>query len=259
MGQSITKGTLLEFFIISGGVEALLVEGAADTIYDFINFRVEQTMAPTPLSTLWWRSVGNSHSAFVMETMLDELAEASQTDPFELRMKMLQKSPRHLAVLQLLREQSKWGKEAPPPGRAWGMAIHESFSSVVGHVAEVSIVDGVPKVHRVWSAVHCGQVVNPAGAAAQIEGAIAFGLSAALYQKVELKDGDIVQTNFNSYPVLRLPEMPQVMVSFVETEDSPTGLGEPGLPAIAPAVANAVYKLTQKRHRVLPFGVGATT
>lgn len=253
VGQSITKGTALEGFMIKNGIEAVLVEGVSDTQYDLKNFRVQQTLAETPLTTLWWRSVGHTHTAFVMETLIDELAHLQKKDPLELRLSLLKNSPRHVAVLELLKKKTNWGKAKPPKGRAWGLAIHDSFNSVVGHVAEVSIEDNFPKVHKVWSAVHCGQVVNPEGAATQVEGAIVFGLSAAFYQQIELKEGSIQQANFDSYDVLRMENMPEVSVSFVESAEPPTGLGEPGLPPIAPAVANAVFQLTNKRLTKLPF------
>lgn len=253
VGQSIGKDSPMEGWLIKNGIESVLVEGTSDTHYNLNTVRFQQTIAPTPLTSLWWRSVGHTHTGYVMETMMDELAEATKQDPLQMRLEMLTKSPRHIKVLELLKKQTNWGKNKAPAGRAWGIAIHESFGTVVGHVAEVSITDNTPKVHKVWSAVHCGQVVNPEGAKTQVEGAIVLGLSAAFHQQIELKDGKIVQGNFDEYDVLRLQDMPEVSVAFVETDDAPTGLGEPGVPAIAPAVANALYKLTNKRLRKLPF------
>jgi isoquinoline 1-oxidoreductase subunit beta len=253
VGQSIAKGSIMEGFVIKDGIESVLMEGVNDTHYAIPNIKVEQSMADSPLTTLWWRSVGHTHTAYVMETMIDELAFATKQDPLEMRLKMLEKSPRHVAVLNLLKKKSDWGKYKAPKGHALGIAVHESFGSVVGHVAEVSVENGVPRVHKVWSAVHCGMVVNPDGAATQVEGAIAMGISAALYQQIQLKDGEIVQKNFDEYEVVRMDSMPKVMVSFVETSEAPTGIGEPGVPPIAPAVANALFKLTGKRLRKLPF------
>jgi isoquinoline 1-oxidoreductase beta subunit len=253
VGQSITKGTALEGFMIKNGVEAVLVEGVSDSHYPMKNALIEQTIAETPLTSLWWRSVGHTHTSFVMETMIDELAHAKNLDPLEYRLGLLKDSPRHVAVLNLLKKKTNWGKAKAPKGRAWGLAIHDSFNSVVGHVVEVSIKDNIPTVHKVWSAVHCGQVVNPDGAATQVEGAIVFGLSAAFNQQIELKDGNIQQGNFDDYEVLRMNQMPVVSVSFVESNEAPTGLGEPGVPPVAPAVANALFKLTNKRLRKLPF------
>lgn len=256
VGQGIMSGTPFEKMMVKNGIEPTVVEGVAESPYDFKNFRVQQTMKQGPITTLWWRSVGHTHTAYAMETAIDEMAEQAGEDPLEFRMKLLKKSPRHIAVLEMLKKETNWGHAKPPKGRAWGLAIHESFSSVVGNVVEVSMENGQPKVHRVWSVAHVGQVVNPAGATTQVEGAIAFGLSAALYQQIEMKDGRIVQSNFDDYPVLRMQDMPKVSVHFVKSTDHPTGLGEPGLPPVAPALANAVYRLTKKRVRTLPFSKG---
>lgn len=253
VGQTVIGGSVFEAMMVKDGLESTITEGIADTHYDLENFRCEQTRATTPLTTLWWRSVGHTHTAYVMETMIDELCQETKEDPFTLRERLLKKSPRHLAVLKLLKKQTGWGTKKAPKGRAWGVAIHESFNSVVGQVAEVSIEKGMPKVHKVWAAVHCGLVVNPEGAKTQIESSIAFGLSAFLYQKIEMKDGRIIQGNFDDYEVLRIENMPEVFVEFVKTNDAPTGLGEPGLPPIAPAVANALYQVDGKRVRVLPY------
>lgn len=257
IGQSIFAHSFMATFMKSK-VEDVVVEGVADTAYAFPNFRVKQSLVETPFTTLWWRSVGNTHTAYVMETMIDELAEKVGKNPFAFRREFLKKSPRHLAVLDLLEKQTQEHLAKPTEGRAWGLAIHESFKSVVGHVAEVSVENGLPKVHRVWSAVHCGQVVNPECAKTQIEGAIVFGLS-SLHQQIQLKNGVIPQANFDTYPVLRIQDMPTVHVDFVQTDVPPTGLGEPGVPAILPAVANAYYRLTKTRVRVLPFAAEKKT
>ncbi len=253
VGMTVVGGSNFEAMMVKDGLERLIHEGVSDTHYDIENFRCEQSRPETPLKTLWWRSVGHTHTAYVMETMIDELCHATNADPFTYREKLLHKSPRHLAVLKLLKEQTGWGKKKASAGRAWGMAIHESFHSVVGHVVEVSLQKGVPMVHKVWAAVHCGTVVNPEGAKTQIESSIAFGLGAFLYQKIELEKGKIVQDNFDTFQVLRIEEMPNVMVEFVKTNDAPTGLGEPGLPPLAPAIANALFKLDGKRVRSLPY------
>ena len=256
VGQSIMKGSPFESFAVKNGIEETVVEGVKDTPYALTDFRVRQTRLDTPMTTLWWRSVGNTHTAYVMETIIDELAEAAKKDPLEFRKILLKKSPKHLAVIDLLKKESGWGHAKPPKGRAWGVAIHGSFQSVVGHIAEVSIENGMPRVHRVWSAAHVGHVVNPDGVASQIEGGVVFGLSAILHQQIEVKDGRIVQGNFNDYPVLRMQDTPKVTVSLVKTDEHPTGIGEPGVPPIGPAVANAVYRLTGKRVRILPFAKG---
>jgi len=256
VGQGIMAGSPFEKMMMKNGIDPTVVEGVAESPYELANFRAQQSLTQGPITTLWWRSVGHTHTAYAMETMIDEIAEHMGKDPLEFRMALLKKSPRHLAVLELLKKETNWGHAKPPKGRAWGLAIHESFSSVVGHVVEVSMENGQPKVHRVWSAAHVGQVVNPAGATTQVEGAIVYGLSAALYGQIEVKDGRIVQSNFDDYPVLRMQDMPKVSVHFVKSSDHPTGLGEPGLPPVAPAVANAVYRLTKKRVRSLPFTKG---
>jgi isoquinoline 1-oxidoreductase beta subunit len=256
VGQSIMKGSPFESFGIKNGIDDAVVEGVRETKYALENFRVQQTLGETPVTSLWWRSVGNTHTAYVMETVIDEICVMGGHDPLEYRKKMLAKSPKHLAVLELLKKETGWGTKKPPPGRAWGLAIHESFQSVVGQVAEVSMVDGFPKVHRVWAAAHVGVVVNPVGVAQQIEGGIVFGLSAILHQEIELKEGQIVQGNYDQYPVIRMNDTPHVSVRLVDTDEPPTGIGEPGVPPIGPAVANAVYRLTKKRVRVLPFTKG---
>ena len=252
VGQSIMAGSPMEG-MIKGGIEDAVVEGVAKTHYNLTNFRCEQTRPKTPMTTLWWRSVGHTHTAYVMETAMDEVAEQAKQDPLEMRRELLKNSPRHVAVIDLLKKQTGWGKKKPAKGRAWGVAVHESFNTVVGQVAEVSIEKGVPKIHQIWCAVHCGQVVNPEGAKTQVEGGIVYALSAALNQEIQVKDGQIVQGNFDTYPVMRIQDMPKVFVEFVKTDQPPTGLGEPGVPPAAPAVANAIYQLTKKRLRVLPF------
>lgn len=250
-GHTVMGGSVMEA-MIKNGLEATVTEGVSETRYDLPNFKVLQARVGTPVTTLWWRSVGHTHTAFAMETAIDEIAAASRTDALALRKKLLAKSPRHLTVLSLLEKETGWGKRKAPEGRAWGLAVHESFDTVVGHVAEVSLEDGKPRVHRVWSAVHCGQVVNPEGAKTQVEGAIAFGLS-ALHQEIRFEGGFPQQQNFQDYPILRINEMPQVTVAFASSVEKPTGLGEPGVPPILPAVANALFKLTGQRLRQLPF------
>lgn len=253
VGQSIMEGTFMESAAVQNEIEKAVVEGVAQSPYELQDFQVEQTRMPTPLTTLWWRSVGHTHTAYAMETAIDEIAETAGQDPMQLRRQMLKKSPRHIGVLDQLQKMSGWGRKKPPKGRAWGLAIHQSFGSVVGQIAEVSIANGRPKVHRVWASAHVGRVVNPEVARTQVEGAIVFGLSAALDQAIRIEKGIIQSGNFADYPILRMNEMPKVEVGFVPSEDKPTGLGEPGVPPIGPAVANAIYKLTGQRMRALPF------
>lgn len=252
VSPSIVAGTPFEAMMLKDGVDVTCVEGVADTPYGFPNMHVDLHLPKLPVPVQWWRSVGHSHTAFVMESLVDELAAAAKMDPIEYRLKMLAKHPRQVAVLKLVRDKSDWTKPLPK-GHARGVAVHESFGSVVAHVAEVSMENGQPRVHRVVSAVHCGRVINPNGAAAQVESGVIYGLSAALYGAITLKDGRPDQANFDTYRVMMGYEAPKVEAHFVQTEDHPTGLGEPGTPPIGPAVASAIAKLTGKRVRALPM------
>jgi isoquinoline 1-oxidoreductase beta subunit len=191
-----------------------------------------------------------------MESVIDELAAAAAVDPLEYRRRLLRDHPRHLGVLNLAAEKAGWGQPLPA-GRALGLAVHESFGSWVAQVAEVSVGGNLVKVHRVVCAIDCGLVVNPAGVAAQMESAIVYGLSAALHGRITFKAGRVEQSNFHDYPVLRLPEMPRVEVHIVPSTEPSGGVGEPGTPPIAPAVANAVFRLTKRRLRRLPFDLTA--
>jgi isoquinoline 1-oxidoreductase beta subunit len=247
------------------------MDGASAVPYNIPNLRVEHSNAPTGVPVAWWRSVADAMNAFAVESFIDELAVAAKADPVQFRLQLLD-PPRMLKdpnadpddderlsterlkkVLQAVAEKSGWGKPLPK-GRARGVACHRSFGSYVAQVAEVSAKsDGAPKVERVFSAVDCGVVINPNGAEAQSEGAIAYGLSAALYGAITIKDGAVEQTNFDGYQVLRMSDMPEVEVYLVPSGDDPGGLGEPGVPPIAPAVANAMFALNGKRLRKLPF------
>ncbi len=253
VGQSVVGDSFFEAMMIKDGVDSTMVEGVADSRYSIADFSVDCHLKKQAVSVLWWRSVGHTHTAYVMETLMDEVAEKSKRDPLQLRRQLLKNSPRHLAVLDLLAKKSGWGKRKPAKGHAFGLALHESFGSVVGQVVEISLEDSEISVHKVWCAVHCGQVVNPEGARAQVESALVYGISAALYGEVEIKEGVPQQSNFHDYRVMRLNEMPEVDVAFVKSSDPPTGLGEPGLPPIAPAIANAFYRLSKKRVRRLPM------
>ena len=252
VGNSIVADTPFEAMMVKDGIDPTSTEGVADTPYDIPNLSVQLHTVATGVPVLWWRSVGHSHSAFVMETMMDELAAAAGKDPVEFRRALLGKQPRVLKTLNLAAEKAGWGA-APPRGRARGIAVHEAFGSVCAQVAEVSLEGDNVRVHRVVAAYDCGLVVNPMTVEAQVQSAIAFGLSAALYGKITLKDGRVEQSNFHDYPVLRLNEMPSVEVHLVPGGEKPTGVGEPGVPPLAPAVANAIFKLTGKRVRSLPL------
>jgi isoquinoline 1-oxidoreductase beta subunit len=238
--------------MVKDGIDSTSVEGVADTPYAIPQMQVTLHSKNVEVPVLWWRSVGNSHTAFVMETMIDELAAAAGKDPVQFRRELLSGNQRMLRVLDLAASKSNWGS-ALPAGRARGIAVHESFGSVCAHVAEVSLSGKDIRVHKVTTAFDCGLVVNPLTVEAQLQSAIAFGLSAALYSQITLKDGQVEQSNFHNYRVLRMNEMPQVEVHLVPGGEKPTGVGEPGTPPIAPAVANALFALTGKRARSLPL------
>jgi isoquinoline 1-oxidoreductase beta subunit len=230
------------------------VDGAADLRYHIPNLRVEYGMVTTPVPVSWWRSVYASQTCFANECFLDELAAAAGRDPLAVRQELLARSPRHLAVLNLAAGKANWG--TVPAGRAQGIAIHHFFSdTVVAEVAEVSIEAGKVRVHKVTCAVDCGLAINPANVRYQIEGGVIYGLSAALSGLITIEKGRVKQSNFHDYPVLRMPEAPVVDVHIVPSSEPPKGVGEPGLPPIAPAVANAVFRLTGKRVRKLPIVV----
>jgi isoquinoline 1-oxidoreductase subunit beta len=254
VGQSILAGTPFEAMMVKNGVDQTSVEGASDSPYvkGTPNHLLDLHSPRTPIPVLWWRSVGHTHTAFVMETFVDELASAAGQDPLEYRRKLLKDHPRHLGVLNLAAEKARWG-QPPPDGRFRGLAVHESFESYVAEVAEVSVTDGRVRVHRVVCAVDCGVCVNPAGVEAQLQGGVVFGLTAALYGELTLKEGRVQQSNFHDYPLLRLREMPEVEVHIVRSSEKSGGIGEPGVPPIAPAVANAVFAATGKRLRRLPL------
>ncbi len=254
VGQSILAGTPFEKFMVKDGIDATSVEGVSDTPYDLPDLALTLHTTKSPVPSLWWRSVGHSHTAFVMETMIDELAAAAGKDPVDFRRTLLAKQPRVLAVLDKAAAAAGWGGPLPK-GVGRGIAVHESFGSVCAHVAEVTLVEGAVRVKRIVSAFDCGLVVNPLTVQAQVQGAIAFGLSAALHGEITLEAGQVKQSNFHDYPVLRINEMPAVEVHLVPSGlDRPTGVGEPATPPVAPSVANALFALTGKRARVLPLG-----
>jgi isoquinoline 1-oxidoreductase beta subunit len=235
-----------------------MIEGANDTNqYKIGNFRLGQHLMETPVPVLWWRSVGHTHTAFVKETVIDELLAMAGKDPVEGRLALL-KHERAAGVLRKAAEMSGFGQRAVKQGRALGVAVHESFDSYVAQVAEVSVgADGLPKVHKVWCAVDCGIAVNPDVIRAQMEGGIGYGLGHALYGEITLAEGgQVMQRNFDSYRSLRIGEMPEVEVAIIPSAEKPTGVGEPGVPPIAPAVANAWRRLTGKAVRRLPFAHG---
>jgi isoquinoline 1-oxidoreductase beta subunit len=252
VGSSIIAGTAFEPMMVKDGIDATSTEGVSDSPYDIPNMNVTLHTMKSGVPVLWWRSVGHSHSAFVMETMIDELAANAGKDPVAYRRQLLAKHPRLVETLDLAASKAGWGS-ALPKGRARGIAVHESFGTVCAQVAEVSLEGNAVKVHRVVAAFDCGLVVNPLTVEAQVQSAIAYGLSAALHGKITFKDGKVEQSNFHDYQVLRMNEMPRVEVHLVPGRMKPNGAGEPGVPPTAPAVANAIFALTGKRVRSLPL------
>jgi isoquinoline 1-oxidoreductase beta subunit len=253
VGQSILAGTPFEQMLVKEGVDGTSVEGAKEIPYDIPNILVDLHSPKTGVPVIWWRSVGHSHTAFVVESFIDELAHAAGKDPYEFRRKLLVKHPRHLGVLELAAQKAGWGKPLPP-GHARGIAVHESFGSWIAQVAEVSASkDGTVSVHRVVCAIDCGRVVNPDTIKAQMESGIVFGLTAALHGAITIKDGRVEQSNFHDYKMLRMNEMPRVEVYIVPSQEPPGGVGEPGVPPVAPAVANAIFAATGRRIRRLPI------
>ena len=255
VGQSIISGTPFEPMMVKNGVDATMTEGIVENDYALpLQLNVHHPKVDVPV--LWWRSVGNTHTAFVKETLADEMATAAKQDPVAWRMARLDEKAhaRHRAALQLAVDKSGYGKKKLPKGHAWGVAVHESFGSVVAYVVDVSLVKGEPRVHRVTAGVHANRVVNPLSAEAQIQGGCVFGLSMTKPGfAIEIENGVVKNSNFPDYPPPRMPDAPVVDVFFVPSNDNPTGLGEPGTPTIAPAVANALFRLTGKRQRQLPF------
>ena len=256
VSPSILKGTAFEQFLVKDGVDATAVEGVADTAYDLpVAATVHHPEVPVPV--LWWRSVGHTHSAFVMETLIDRIAREGNQDPVALRRKLLAGHPRHLAALDLAVEKSGYGVKPLPSGQAWGVAVHESFNSVVAHVVELSIEGGRPKLHQVTSAIHCNLAVNPRSVEAQVQGAALMAIGMTLDgAEITLRDGQVRQSNFHDYIVPRMPDMPPFDVHIVPSGDPPTGVGEPGLPPMAPAIANAIHALTGNPVQSLPIRLG---
>jgi isoquinoline 1-oxidoreductase subunit beta len=258
VGQSIMAGTAFAAVMVKNGIDGTSVEGAANLPYAVPNMSVELNTTETGVPVLWWRVVGSSHTAYATEAFIDEIAHAAGKDPFAFRQAMLEHHPRHKAVLELAAKAADWGSPLPK-GKGRGIAVAEAFGTYVAQVAEVTVApDGKIKVDRVVCAVDCGTPINPDVITAQMEGGIGFGLGAALYGAITLKDGKVEQTNFDAYQVLRIDEMPKVEVHIVPSPEAPTGVGEPGVAPIGPAVANAVFAVTGKRLRVLPFAVGGT-
>ena len=254
VGQSIITGTPFEHVMIKDGVDSTMVEGMGEPYEVPLNLSAHAVKANVPV--LWWRSVGATHTAYVMETLIDEAAHAAKMDPVAYRKKLMgEKGKRHVAALELAVAKSGYGKKALPKGQAWGVAVHEAFGTVVAYVVVASVnKDGSPKLNKVTAGVHCNTAVNPLTIEAQIQGAALMGLGMTLPgAAITIKDGVVDQQNFSDYTVARMTDMPVIDVHIVPSNDPPTGIGEPGLPPLAPAFANALFKLTGKRLRKLPF------
>jgi isoquinoline 1-oxidoreductase beta subunit len=255
VGQSITAGTVFGPFQVKNGIDATATEGMRDPYGVPMRLTVHHPKLNVPV--LWWRSVGSTHTAFVMETLIDEIARATKQDPVAYRMRLFgDKHQRHRAALQLAVDQSGYGKKQLPAGRAWGVAVHESFDSVVAYVVEASVQDGRPVLQRVTAGVHCNLAVNPRSVEAQVQGAAVMGLSMCPPgAAITLKEGVVQQRNFGDFAVPRITDMPQFAVHIVPSAEPPTGMGEPGLPPLAPAFGNAVSRLVGKPMRRLPFDI----
>lgn len=228
-------------------------EGLYDQPYAVPHQRIAHRATHSGVPVGFWRSVGHSHNAFFTESFVDELAHAAGADPLAYRLALLDGLPRHAAVLKLAAEQAGWGQPLPA-GKARGLALHESFGSIVAEVLEVSSENGRPRVHRVVCAIDCGTVVNPRIVAQQLESAVIFGLTAALFGRIDIRAGEVQQRSFPDYPLLTLAQTPVIETHLIPSERPPSGVGEPGTPPVAPALANAWFALTGERRRRLPLG-----
>ncbi|QEL54702.1 xanthine dehydrogenase family protein molybdopterin-binding subunit [Chromobacterium paludis] len=252
VGQSIIAGTPFAPMMIKNGIDAVSVEGTADMPYALPAVQLDLHTPQSALPVLWWRSVGHSHSAFAKESFIDELARLARRDPVAYRLALLDNAPREQAVLREAARMAGWGRKLPK-GHGLGVAVHSSFGSHIAQVVQVAVKGKELKVEQVWCAVDCGVVVNPDQVAAQMQGAIMFGLSAALSGEITFKDGEVEQKNFDGYPIVRLYQAPKVEVSILASDEAPGGTGEPAVPPVAPALANAIHAASGKRLRELPL------
>jgi isoquinoline 1-oxidoreductase beta subunit len=258
VSKSIFTGTAFEQMAVKDGLDHSTVEGIVDTPYRIENFAVDVHNAKSPVTVLWFRSVGHTHTGHVMETTIDELAYLAGKDPVAFRLDLLAEQPRDAAVVRLVAEKAGWNNPWHGGlGRGRGIAYHHSFNTRVAMVAEVLVTSPTIKVERIVAAVDCGVPINPDVITAQIEGAIGFALAVALRNQVTLKQGIVQQSNFDDYEPTRIREMPQVEVHIMKSEEPPSGIGEPGVPPLAPAIGNAIFAATGKRLRSLPFDLKA--
>ncbi len=252
VGQNVHARSPFQKFVVKNGIDRTTVEGSVDMPYPIENLRVEVHNTEQSVPILWWRSVGHSINGFVTNTTLDELAVLGHRDPLELHRSLLVGKTRHLAVLDKLAAAANYGK-ALKAGRFHGLALHQSFGTVVGQIAEVSVRAGSLRVHRITCVVDCGIAINPNQVVAQMEGSIIFALSAALHGEIAIDDGQVLQRNFDTYRLLRLNEAPKIDVHIIGSDAPLGGIGEPGVPPLAPAVCNAVFRATGIRVRRLPI------
>lgn len=253
VGQSLASGTALEEMLVRDGVDITSVEGARELPYQIANFRCDLHTVESPVPVLWWRSVGHTHTGYAVECFIDRLLEEAGQDPVEGRLALMADKPRLAGALREVAKLADWSGSRPAEGRARGVAAVESFGSYVAQIAEVSMGDSGPRVHKVWCAIDCGVAINPDVIRAQIEGGIGYGLGHVLYAEVALDGGQPVQRNFDAYRSLRIDEMPEIEVVIVPSTEAPTGVGEPGVPPIGPAVANAMARLGVGRPERLPM------
>ncbi len=252
VGQSIFANSGLAG-MVQNGIDPSSVEGARELPYAIPNHRVELSTVKEGPPSLWWRSVGSTHTAHATECFVDEIAKAVNQDPYTFRLSMMGNDPRHKAVLELAAKKAQWGK--PKPNHTYGIALHKSFGTYVAQVAEVEKTPKGLRIKNVVCAVDCGVAVNPDIIEAQMEGGIGYGLSPALMSKITLKDGTVQEDNFHNYQVIRMPQMPNIEVYIVPSAEAPTGVGEPSTPVITPALANALLAAGEKPQRALPFDV----
>jgi isoquinoline 1-oxidoreductase beta subunit len=251
--QSVASGTPFESVIVKDGIDSQSVEGAAELPYAIPNVLIDLHTTHYNVPVWWWRSVGHSFNAFAVETFIDELAHAASRDPYRFRRDLLKNKLRHLGVLDAVANAAEWSRKLPE-GVHHGIAVHASFGSFVANVVEVSVgANRALVIHRVVCAIDCGVAVNPDLVKAQMESGIVFGLSAALFGEITLKGGVVEQSNFDDYPVLRMYQTPKIEVHLVESHEHPGGVGEPGVPCLAPALANAIVAATGEKIRRLPL------
>jgi isoquinoline 1-oxidoreductase beta subunit len=243
---------IADALFVDAGFDSSSVEGVKDTPYAIKDFEVRLHNATTPVPVTWWRSVGNSHTAFVMETVIDELAARANKDAVDFRLNLLAGDDRAAKVIRCARDKSGW--TTPLAGKGRGIAFHCSFGTRVAMVAEVTVDGDTIKVDRIVAAVDVGVAVNPDLVKSQVEGAIGFALSMVLRNEITLRDGVVQQSNFDDYEPTRMRDMPKVEVHIVDSDEDPSGIGEPAVPVVAPAIGNAIFAATGKRHCALPFG-----